>query len=73
MKKIILVIGGTGLLGQPVARHLLEAGFQVRVVTRDQEKAQRVFDGSFEILAGDPTDASLVFPPDRGHGKCQLH
>lgn len=60
MKKTILVIGGTGLLGQPVTRRLNEAGFQVRVVTRDQEKAQGIFDNSFEILAGDPTDTSLL-------------
>jgi len=29
MKKRILVLGATGMLGEPVARHLQAAGFQV--------------------------------------------
>ena len=60
MKKIILVIGGTGILGQPVSRCLKEAGFQVRIMTRDLQKARKTFDSSFEIVAGDPMDASCL-------------
>jgi uncharacterized protein YbjT (DUF2867 family) len=56
MEKTILVIGGTGMLGQPVARSLNEAGFGVRIMTRDRQKAQQLFDDSFEIVAGDPAD-----------------
>lgn len=56
MKKIILVIGGTGLLGQPVARALHEAGFQARIMTRDRLKAEKLFDGSYENFTGDPLD-----------------
>jgi nucleoside-diphosphate-sugar epimerase len=52
MKKIILVIGGTGMLGQPVSLCLKEAGFQVRMMTRDRQKASKIFDDSFEIFAG---------------------
>ena len=57
MRKTILVLGGTGMLGQPAVRCLTEAGFQVRVMTRDRQKAETVFGGSVEIAAGDPTDA----------------
>jgi uncharacterized protein YbjT (DUF2867 family) len=56
MKEIILVIGGTGLLGQPVSSSLKEAGFQVRIMTRDLQKARKTFDDSFELVAGDPMD-----------------
>jgi uncharacterized protein YbjT (DUF2867 family) len=60
VEKKILVIGGTGLLGQPVARRLQEDGFQVRVMVRDPAKAKGPFSESFEILAGDITDRASV-------------
>ncbi len=60
MQKTILVVGGTGLLGQPVSRCLKEAGFRVRIVTRDRHKASKLFDGSFEIVAGDPIDTRCL-------------
>src|SRR5512133_1069679 len=60
MKKRILVIGGTGILGQPVSHCLKAAGFQVRILTRDPQKARRVFDNSFEIVAGDPLDTGCL-------------
>lgn len=53
MQKRILVLGGTGLLGQPTARRLQADGFQVRLLARDVEKAQEIFDGSYEIVTGD--------------------
>ncbi len=60
MEKVILVIGGTGMLGRPVSRCLKEAGFQVRIMTRNLEKAGKIFDGSFEMVAGDPMDAGCL-------------
>jgi uncharacterized protein YbjT (DUF2867 family) len=52
MAETILVIGGTGMLGEPVARSLHTAGYCVRILTRSPEKAARFKDG-FEIAAGD--------------------
>jgi len=60
MQKTILILGGTGMLGQPVSRCLKEAGFRVRVMTRDLQKAKKLFDSSFEVFAGDPTDISCI-------------
>lgn len=60
MQNRILVIGGTGLLGQPVCRSLKEAGFQVRVMTRDQQKGRKLFDDSFEIVAGQLLNAGSL-------------
>jgi uncharacterized protein YbjT (DUF2867 family) len=60
MQKKNLVIGGTGRLGQPVARHLNSDGFQVQVMTRDVEKAKELFDESFEIVKGDVMDVASL-------------
>ncbi len=46
----IAVIGATGMLGQPVTRALITAGFEVRVIARDIQAAQRIF-----------PDATVVF------------
>jgi len=54
MQKTIAVVGGTGMLGRPVARCLKEAGFQVRIITRDAAKTRTLFDDSFEMVTGDP-------------------
>ncbi len=60
MEKTIVVVGGTGMLGQPVSRYLKEAGFRVRIMTRDRHKASKLFDDSFEIITGDPMDTSCL-------------
>ncbi len=60
MQNKILVLGGTGLLGQPVARRLKESGFQVRIMTRDLQSAKKMFDSSFEVFAGDLLDADCL-------------
>lgn len=60
MDKIILVLGGTGILGRPVASALQAAGYRVRVMTRDQLRAQRIFDSSFEMVVGDPVNGGTL-------------
>jgi uncharacterized protein YbjT (DUF2867 family) len=60
MQKIILVLGATGTLGQPVSYFVKEAGFRVRIMTRDLQKARKTFDNSFEMVAGDPMDPSSL-------------
>lgn len=56
MQKMILVLGATGTLGKPVSYALKETGVRVRIMTRDLQKARKVFDNAFEIVAGDPMD-----------------
>lgn len=41
--KRILIIGSTGMLGKPVTRQLLDAGFEVTLLARDPEKVKKVF------------------------------
>lgn len=56
MQKRILILGGTGMLGKPVIQQLAEDGFQVRVLSRNIEKAKTIIDGSAEIVKGDVTE-----------------
>jgi uncharacterized protein YbjT (DUF2867 family) len=63
MEQTILVIGATGMLGEPVARHLREDGFRVRVMTRDSNKARGIFDETFDVVVGDIMDAGSLERP----------
>ncbi len=60
MAKRILVLGATGLLGEPVAQRLKQDGFDVRVMARDVEKAQAKLGESFEMVTGDATNIDDV-------------
>lgn len=51
MKKIV-VFGSTGLLGKPVTKVLIEAGFEVTVMVRDSALAQKLFPKA-NIIKGD--------------------
>jgi uncharacterized protein YbjT (DUF2867 family) len=60
MSRTILVLGGTGLLGEPVARQLQRDGFQVRIMARDTEQAREKFGEAFDIVAGDATNREAI-------------
>ncbi|MCG8584024.1 MAG: NAD-dependent epimerase/dehydratase family protein [Pirellulales bacterium] len=56
----VLITGATGLVGNNVARQLVDGGRQVRVLVR-QGFDQRAFDGlNVEVAHGDITDAASV-------------
>ena len=60
----VLVTGGTGFVGSHVARHVYDAGYQVRMLVRHEERAKGVFkevDVPFpEFVVGSVTDVSSV-------------
>jgi uncharacterized protein YbjT (DUF2867 family) len=56
----ILVIGGTGMLGEPVARRLQAEGFGVRMLSRDPGKARTRFQPPFEVAAGDVENSASL-------------
>lgn len=58
--KRILVIGGTGMLGKPVAQQLKADGFKVRVLARTPEKAKSMLGDGYEIVKGDFEDAASL-------------
>jgi uncharacterized protein YbjT (DUF2867 family) len=56
MSMHILVIGGTGMLGEPVVRSLAGAGHRVRVLTRSPERAAKKLEGVCDLAKGDVDD-----------------
>lgn len=48
----ILVLGGTGMLGKPVVSRLVDAGHQVRVLTRSASSARKLFGDAVEVTEG---------------------
>lgn len=55
-----LVTGATGLIGNAVARQLVEAGHAVRVLARDTARASAVLPRDVEVVRGDVTDPASV-------------
>lgn len=49
----ILVVGASGMLGEPVARRLREDGYEVRLLVRDLARAQQQFGSGFEYALGE--------------------
>ncbi len=60
MKKTILVVGATGMLGMPVARQLHKDGYTVRVLARNPENAKAKLGDSFDYVRGDVEDLSSL-------------
>lgn len=57
---MILVAGGTGVLGTQVVRSLSARGLPVRVLTRDSTRARHLSGDHVEIVEGDVRDPSVV-------------
>ena len=58
--KTILVIGGTGMLGKPVAQKLKADGFDVRLLVRNPEKAKKLLGEGYELVQGDVDNLDSV-------------
>jgi uncharacterized protein YbjT (DUF2867 family) len=56
----ILVVGGTGMLGEQVAWQLLREGFEVRLLARDVERARTLLGPDFEYFAGEIDDSGAI-------------
>jgi uncharacterized protein YbjT (DUF2867 family) len=50
---LVLVAGGTGGVGQLAVAKLIEAGYPVRVLARDEAKVRRLFGDIPEVVLGD--------------------
>lgn len=60
MAETILVVGGTGKVGEPVARRMKAEGYAVRILTRDPERGRRKFPSGFELVPGDVDEPSAL-------------
>jgi len=58
--KRVLVVGGTGMIGQPVTRQLVKEGFEVTVGTRFQVRVEDLFGSSVEARVLDLSDPVSV-------------
>lgn len=56
----ILMIGGHGMLGRPVARRLLKEDFAIRVMARDPDKATKLLPSEAEVVQGDLQDLGSI-------------
>lgn len=60
MTSTILVLGGTGIVGRGVAQGLSEAGYAVRILTRDGASAKKLLGDGYTIIEGDITDRACL-------------
>ena len=58
--KRMLILGGTGMLGAPVARRVLADGLEVRVLARDPDKTHAMLGDGFDIVTGDVADLASL-------------
>ena len=56
----VLVVGATGMLGEPVARRLLADGWRVRCLVRSVQAARSQLGDDFEYVLGDVTQAGTL-------------
>lgn len=56
----VLVTGGTGLIGNALAKALIERGDDVRALARDVERARRLLPDGAEPVGGDLTDPDTL-------------
>ena len=55
-----VITGATGNTGKVIASTLLEAGKQVRIVSRDAEKAKELTNKGAELFQGRSDDVELL-------------
>jgi uncharacterized protein YbjT (DUF2867 family) len=56
----VLVVGATGMLGEPAARRLASEGHRVRVLVRDEGGARTKLGTEFDYVQGTVTDETAV-------------
>ena len=56
----ILITGGTGFIGSYFVPMLLEQGYQVRLIVRDELKAKKQFGDKCEYIVGDVTNKDSI-------------
>lgn len=61
-KRKISIIGGTGNLGIPVVKFLLESGFEIKLIVRNTNKAKELFgtNNRIQIIGADLKDISKL-------------
>ena len=66
MKKTILIVGGRGHYGRPVAEQLQKDGYTVRIFSRDIERARINMGDTFEYFQGDVREPDHLIRASHG-------
>jgi len=69
----VLFIGATGMLGKPVAKILVDQGFEVTAMVRDPEKAAKILPEDIGLLQGDLRDKKTLERAIVGHDVIYLN
>ena len=64
MKRVVF-IGSTGMVGQPVARELINQNFDLTLIARDKLKTARLYPGT-EIVQADVLHGASLLPALEG-------
>lgn len=73
MSEKILVVGGTGMLGLPVVKQLLTDGFDVSVLTTNNDKAKEKLPDQVNLIEGDVTNQDSLKKAIEGHSMVHLN
>lgn len=60
MNHTTLVVGGSGMLGEPVARRLAREGHRVRVLSRNPDETRRKLGDRFDYVQGDVQEPDSI-------------
>ena len=66
MARTVLVTGATGQIGSALTHALLQNGWRVRALVRDEERARLRLGADVELVRGDLTSPDSVRPALRG-------
>ena len=66
MARSVLVTGATGQIGSALTHALLQHGWRVRALVRDEERARLLLGGDAELVRGDLTSPESLRPALRG-------
>jgi uncharacterized protein YbjT (DUF2867 family) len=70
--KKVAVLGATGLVGQPIVKQLVNAGFDLTLISRDSSKLKSVFSGvNAKFVQADPADQSALKEAFKGTIDCR--
>ncbi|MCP4706098.1 MAG: NAD(P)H-binding protein, partial [candidate division Zixibacteria bacterium] len=56
----ILIVGGTGMIGRPVVRRLVDDGYKIRLMTHNIDRANKFFGDEVEKVVADVTDIKTL-------------
>jgi len=73
MIKKIVIIGATGMIGIPVTKELIKAGFEVSALVRNLEKAKQIFPTGVNFVKGDIQNTNQISEAFKNMDACYIN